>query len=100
MDSLKIAILDTGIDYGHSHFAGRTKIKDVRSFVQDDPSNGEIDHHGHGTSIAGLVLELTERIDVEIYIGKVASRDKTIPDISAIVKVCLTYFPFPVIMQG
>lgn len=67
--------------------------------MQDDPSNGKIDNHGHGTSIAGLVLELTRCIDVEVYIGKVASRDKTIPDISAIVKVCLACFPFPVIMR-
>jgi subtilisin family serine protease len=44
---IKVAILDTGLDLGHPHFAGRSIIS--QTFVGQAVQDG----HGHGTHIAG-----------------------------------------------
>lgn len=45
---IKIAILDTGFDFGHPDFAGRTVVSE--SFVPDETAD---DVQGHGTHCAG-----------------------------------------------
>ncbi len=46
---IKVAVLDTGIDYQHPDFAGR--ILAFTSFVGGDGR----DDHGHGTHVAGII---------------------------------------------
>jgi len=47
---VKVAVIDSGIDYGHPEFAGR--IVAGRSFVA---SSWKRDSDGHGTFVAGLI---------------------------------------------
>lgn len=56
---VKIAILDTGIDYNHPFFTfpnGTKKIIANVSFVEDPPEEqaDPFDYHGHGTHCAGI----------------------------------------------
>ncbi|KAM4059852.1 subtilase family protein [Hirsutella rhossiliensis] len=68
---LKVAILDSGIDLNHPGFAQEDRIKKTKSWV-----GGNVDDtDGHGTHIAGLILELTQNVD--LYIAKITtSRDR------------------------
>ncbi|KAF2872788.1 hypothetical protein BDV95DRAFT_606360 [Massariosphaeria phaeospora] len=71
--SVKIAILDTGIDLEHQDmFAVADRIKDIRNWANGAngtaiPKGG--DSHGHGTHVAGIVLDVAELADV--YIAKI-----------------------------
>ncbi|KAI0547869.1 hypothetical protein F4679DRAFT_586154 [Xylaria curta] len=85
---VKIAILDTGVDQGNEDFRGlvdrikdarkkqrfpladRNPIKKIESFVGD---NG-VDEFGHGTHVAGLVLQTAP--DADLYIAKVSCGKK------------------------
>lgn len=61
--NVKIAILDSGINYGHTDFGGCTnanisegncpKIEYMYDFHNDD--NDSLDDNGHGTAVAGIV---------------------------------------------
>lgn len=70
---VNVAILDTGIDMTHTDIdACSERIKDVRSWV--DGKNGAEDwdggdDSGHGTHIAGLILDLAPNVD--IYVARV-----------------------------
>lgn len=48
--SIILAILDTGVDYDHPEFAGRT----VAGIDIGDGDNDPMDSNGHGTSCAGI----------------------------------------------
>jgi hypothetical protein len=50
LDPVKVAVVDSGIDYGHPEFAGR--ILAGRSFVG---GSWKHDSDGHGTFVAGLI---------------------------------------------
>lgn len=56
---VKVAILDTGIDYRHVDLAGKVNLPLSRSFVPDDPvpagAHEIADLHMHGTHVAGIV---------------------------------------------
>jgi hypothetical protein len=56
---VKVAILDTGIDYTHPDLGGcvgaTCKVRLGRSFVDGKPSDDFMDRHGHGTHVAGIV---------------------------------------------
>ncbi|HJV49789.1 MAG TPA: S8 family serine peptidase, partial [Geothrix sp.] len=79
-DGIVVAVIDTGVDYNHPDIAaniwcntkeiagngldddGNGYIDDIRGwdFVGDDvlhpsPSNDPVDHHGHGTHVAGTI---------------------------------------------
>lgn len=62
---LKVAILDTGIDSNLTDFKDDSRIICQKSFLGDDTR----DTSGHGTQIAGIILDLTTNAD--IYIGKI-----------------------------
>jgi subtilisin family serine protease len=70
---LKVAILDSGIDYDHADFDGpdKDRIKETKSFINGDPN---VDAVKHGTHIAATILRLTENVD--LWIGQITdSRD-------------------------
>ena len=69
-DRIKVAVLDTWVDMGHPSIKGQ--IKEYRSFVKDeiDP----VDKAGHGTHIAGVLLDLTTNVD--LYVGEVSTTKK------------------------
>ncbi|PVH85654.1 subtilisin-like protein [Cadophora sp. DSE1049] len=78
---IRIAILDTGIDFGHTFFseelnriAARESFLDCRdpNSLQDNPRNTK-DTHGHGTHIAGIILQVAP--DADLYIGRVVCGD-------------------------
>ncbi|KAJ4370041.1 hypothetical protein N0V83_005805 [Neocucurbitaria cava] len=82
---LKVAILDSGINYTHSDFDSEDKerIKERKSFIDEE---ADVDHVGHGTHIATIVLRLTENVD--LYIGKVTN-SKDAPQRNNLLKVGL-----------
>lgn len=79
--SVRVAVLDSGIDGGHPDFQGRVAAS--RSFVGGSPLQDEI---GHGTMVAGEILAAVgERANgqataapVELLIGKIVAGDGTI----------------------
>ncbi|MCL7384472.1 MAG: S8 family serine peptidase, partial [Thaumarchaeota archaeon] len=71
-ENVKIAVLDTGIDFGHKDFAyfnGTSKILAAKSFVDWPPEDvgNPWDYHGHGTHVSGIAAGtgLTEFIDFD-----------------------------------
>jgi hypothetical protein len=79
---LKLAILDTGIDVRHCYFEGQRRIVEVKSWVSGPT---DVDRSGHGTHIAGIVLDLTRNVD--IYIARVTNK-RILEDMDAISEVC------------
>jgi hypothetical protein len=66
----KVAVLDTGVDGTHPSIRGM--IADYKSFVDEDAMS---DQSGHGTHIAGVIIDLTTNVD--LYIGKVIASHKS-----------------------
>ena len=75
---IKVAVLDTGLDFGHHDF------QHLQIFKQDfvTPGGSAHDGHGHGTHCAGTVCGQPVRADIprygvapgiELHIGKVLS---------------------------
>ena len=72
---IRVAILDTGLDFGHPDFAGRSIV--CRSFVEELAAH---DGNGHGTFCAGVACGPAQPADAprygvapddEIYIARV-----------------------------
>jgi hypothetical protein len=70
---LRVAILDSGIDLKHKDFLNEKKIKDKKSFIKNCDVQ---DTDGHGTHLAGLLLSLTQNVD--LYIAKITGSAETI----------------------
>lgn len=68
---IKIAIIDSGIAYDHMEL-DRSRIRGLKSWVEN--SDAKVDNLGHGTHVAGIILQLTT--NVELYIGKVTDTRK------------------------
>ncbi|KAK3177310.1 hypothetical protein K4F52_009876 [Lecanicillium sp. MT-2017a] len=65
--ALKIAVLDTGIDMSHPIIDDeQSRIKDFKTWCG---GRADEDADGHGTHIAGILLDLTRNVD--LYIGKI-----------------------------
>lgn len=83
---VKIAILDTGLDYEHPEiWACRDNIKDSHNWLPEGPENVAQDLTGHGTFVTGLLLDCAP--DADIYIAKVANKKLATPRIIA--EVCI-----------
>ncbi|CAN9186583.1 unnamed protein product [Alternaria alternata] len=77
---IKIAILDTGIDKSHPEVVrewydevsnNQGRIRGFKDFVHDDIPK---DVSGHGTHIAGIILELSS--NTHVYIGRIVESQK------------------------
>ena len=67
---IRVAVLDTGVDTTHPNIRG--EVVEYKSFVDDDAA---VDRTGHGTHIAGVILDLTTNVD--LYVGKVIDSRKS-----------------------
>jgi hypothetical protein len=80
LPSVRVAIIDSGIDLGHPEFAGKVIAK--QSFVGGDVTDTE----GHGTFIAGIIAAAIDNgqgiagiaFPAELLIAKVVRSDGTI----------------------
>ena len=56
LNKVKVAVLDTGIDYNHPFLQGR-----INSCKYDfvDSDNDGMDEQGHGTAVAGIIADVT-----------------------------------------
>ncbi|KFY22519.1 hypothetical protein V493_06531 [Pseudogymnoascus sp. VKM F-4281 (FW-2241)] len=74
-DRIKIAILDTGICQPHPFFdeIRQDRIAACKSFL-DETKQDTYDTHGHGTHIAGIIMQLAPNAD--LYIGRVVEGDE------------------------
>lgn len=84
---IKVAILDTGADANHQDFQGKP-IMEYKSFLNG--GDARVDPSGHGTHIAGIILDLTS--NVELYIAQVTDT-RLFVNRDRIVEVSWT-FPF------
>ena len=50
---IKVAVIDSGIDYKHPALSGSVNLVQGKSYVPNDPSL--MDRNGHGTQIAGVI---------------------------------------------
>jgi subtilisin family serine protease len=85
---LKIAVLDTGLDKTHPDIMndlGRIWIYDSSRniFSPIDDNTSIKDHIGHGTHVAGLILEYA--LHTDLYVADVTVEDE--PDQALIAKV-------------
>ena len=65
VERIKVAVLDTGIDTTHpSVQKERHRIVQHKSFVGGDAT---VDVSGHGTHIAGIMLDLSNNIDLYVW---------------------------------
>jgi subtilisin family serine protease len=74
---VRVAVLDTGFDFGHPDYAGRTIVS--QSFILGETAN---DGHGHGTHVAGSACgprrpgqlpRYGVASEAELFVGKVLS---------------------------
>jgi subtilisin family serine protease len=79
---IKVAMLDTGLDFNHPDFAGRVPANQAQSFVPNVQSAQ--DGHGHGTHTAGTACGPAAPVtgprygiahDAQLFIAKVLSDD-------------------------
>lgn len=53
--SIKVAVLDTGVDYRLLDLKGKVDIQNEKNFVDPNGEGDAIDDHGHGTHVAGVI---------------------------------------------
>lgn len=53
--SIKVAVLDTGVDYRLLDFKGKVDIANEKNFVDPNGEGDALDDHGHGTHVAGVI---------------------------------------------
>ena len=93
LQAVKVAVIDSGIDYGHPAFAGQ--IAGGRSFVPG--SSWKTDTEGHGTFVAGLIAASPfsgsgiagMAFNAKLLIGKVVQADG---DVSAAAEAKAIYW--------
>ncbi|WP_232819624.1 S8 family peptidase [Exiguobacterium sp. TNDT2] len=53
--SIKVAVLDTGVDYRLLDLKGKVDIQNEKNFVDPNGEGDALDDHGHGTHVAGVI---------------------------------------------
>lgn len=53
--TIKVAVLDTGVDYRLLDLKGKVDIQNEKNFVDPNGEGDAIDDHGHGTHVAGVI---------------------------------------------
>lgn len=78
--SVRVAILDTGVDTDHPDLVDRLVLEDAWDFVNEDPSPE--DDHGHGTHCAGIAAAASDNgegiagvVGAQVLPVKVLDRD-------------------------
>jgi hypothetical protein len=70
---VRLAVLDTGVDSTHEFMTdikGRPKVHEFKDFTSSSaPNCRAIDTCGHGTHVAGVILQLAPYI--ELYVARV-----------------------------
>lgn len=73
LKSIKITILDTGIDRRHDAIEAREEAIKERLNYHNEPQKVIPDLNGHGTFTASLILDYAP--DAELYIIKIADKN-------------------------
>lgn len=73
-EGVKVAVIDTGIDYNHVEFSNKNIINTIN--MQARTKNVD-DMNGHGTCVASLIAGKNVGVapDVELYIAQVLDKD-------------------------
>lgn len=53
--SIKVAVLDTGVDHRLLDLKGKVDVAHAKNFVDPNGEGDAIDDHGHGTHVAGVI---------------------------------------------
>jgi len=55
--AIRVGVMDTGVDYTHEEFAGRTRpgVNLIGHPLPDEDPESETDLNGHGTRVAGII---------------------------------------------
>lgn len=57
---VRVAIVDTGIDYNHPDLSGQVDVALSRTHVRGKSTKNGLDDHGHGTHVAGTVAAVAD----------------------------------------
>ncbi|UKZ49883.1 hypothetical protein TrVGV298_004136 [Trichoderma virens] len=88
--SIRIAILDTGIDIRHPDIAARLEnIQDRYNWIKEDGNMDRsvvFDQSGHGTFAASLILDYAP--DAQLYVAKIADSE---PSTASLIAKAINY---------
>lgn len=64
-EGVKIALIDSGVDYNHPVLAGSINLTNAQSFITGDSSVA--DTNGHGTMVAGIIKQVAPSAIITPY---------------------------------
>lgn len=75
---VKVAVLDTGLDVSHPSIqANIERIRDVKTWLPANRETSGGDVCGHGTHVAGLLLDMAP--DCDVYVAQIADNNPLSP---------------------
>lgn len=82
-NGVKIAIIDSGVDYNHPYLTGKINLTNAKSYVTGDSSI--IDYNTHGTMITGIIAQLAPDAAITPYKVLDASSGESLWTINALI---------------